>query len=108
MVSRTSLDRELLLSELGTDSVTLEVVVTDNGIPKLSDTATITVTLLDENDSKPTFSKVFFFSFKNNIFGETAILSTILFTCFIFSGHICGESVRVGGAGHGGEGSVRL
>ena len=60
MVSRTSLDRELLLSELGTDSVTLEVVVTDNGIPKLSDTATITVTLLDENDSKPTFSKVRF------------------------------------------------
>ena len=74
MVSRTSLDRELLLSELGTDSVTLEVVVTDNGIPKLSDTATITVTLLDENDSKPTFSKVSVLSFKTHIFGPFTFL----------------------------------
>ena len=79
MVSRTSLDRELLLSELGTDSVTLEVIVTDNGIPKLSDTATITVTLLDENDSKPTFSKVSVLSFKNHIFGATGILYTYHF-----------------------------
>ena len=96
MVSRTSLDRELLLSELGTDSVTLEVVVTDNGIPKLSDTATITVTLLDENDSKPTFSKVSVLSFKNHIFGATGILYIPFHshdTCFIFSGHLCGESV---------------
>ena len=64
----------MLLSELGTDSVTLEVIVTDNGIPKLSDTATITVTLLDENDSKPTFSKVSVLSFKTHIFGPFTFL----------------------------------
>ena len=58
IVSRTQLDRELLISELGTDSVTFEVVVSDNGIPKLSDSATVTITILDENDNKPKFSKV--------------------------------------------------
>lgn len=57
IVSKAALDRELLISELGSDSVTFEVMVEDNGLPKLSDTATITVTILDENDNTPTFSK---------------------------------------------------
>ena len=58
LVSKTRIDREQLINELGSDSVTFEVVVSDNGIPQLSDTATVTVTLKDENDNKPIFSKV--------------------------------------------------
>ena len=57
IVSNTEIDRERLISELGSDSVTFEVLVSDNGIPKMSDTATVTVTIHDENDNSPEFSK---------------------------------------------------
>ena len=51
-----SLDREQLIKDLGTDSLTFEVLVSDNGIPKLVDSATVTVAVRDENDNTPTFT----------------------------------------------------
>ena len=57
IVSRTELDREMLIRDLGSDSVTLELLVSDNGQPSLTDTATLTITVLDENDNTPVFSK---------------------------------------------------
>ena len=58
IVSKTVLDREMLINEFGSNSVTFEVVVSDDGLPKLSDSATVTITVNDENDNSPTFSKV--------------------------------------------------
>ena len=40
-----------------TESMSFVVRAYDGGQPSLSDTATITVMLIDENDQKPTFSK---------------------------------------------------
>ena len=51
-----SLDREQLIKDLGTDSLTFEVLVSDNGIPRLGDSATVTVAVHDENDNTPTFT----------------------------------------------------
>jgi hypothetical protein len=51
-----SLDREQLIKDLGTDLLTFEVLVSDNGIPKLVDSATVTVAVRDENDNTPTFT----------------------------------------------------
>ena len=58
IVSKKVLDREMLINEFGSNSVTFEVVVSDDGLPKLSDSATVTITVNDENDNSPTFSKV--------------------------------------------------
>ena len=57
IVSNAVIDRERLISELGSDSITFEVVVSDNGVPKMSDTTTVRVTVQDENDNMPVFSK---------------------------------------------------
>ena len=56
ILTKTSLDREQLITELGTDSLTFEVVVTDNGLPKQTDSATVTVQVFDENDNTPAFT----------------------------------------------------
>ena len=56
ILTKTSLDREKLITELGTDSISFEVVVTDNGLPKQRDSASVTVQVFDENDNTPTFT----------------------------------------------------
>ena len=57
IISRTKLDREQLIKDFGSDTLAFEVVVSDNGIPKYSDSATVTVRVFDENDNDPKFSK---------------------------------------------------
>ena len=57
IISKTVLDREQLIKEMGSDVLTFEVIVSDNGIPKFSDSATVTVKVFDENDNSPMFSK---------------------------------------------------
>ena len=57
IISKTKLDREQLIRDLGSDALTFEVIVSDNGIPKYTDSATVTVTVFDENDNSPKFSK---------------------------------------------------
>ncbi len=42
------------------DSYTLTVTASDGGMPSLSSTATVVVTILDENDSPPNFSELVF------------------------------------------------
>ena len=56
ILTKTSLDREKLISELGTDSISFEVIVTDNGLPRRTDSASVTVQVFDENDNTPEFT----------------------------------------------------
>ena len=56
ILTKTSLDREKLISDLGSDSISFEVIVTDNGLPKRTDTASVTVQVYDENDNTPEFT----------------------------------------------------
>ena len=57
IISKAMLDREQLIRDLGSDALTFEVIASDNGIPKFTDSATVTVTVFDKNDNSPEFSK---------------------------------------------------
>ena len=55
--TKQSLDREQLFDDLGSDSISFEVLVSDNGLPvKNQDSATVTVQVFDENDNTPEFA----------------------------------------------------
>ena len=59
----TSFDREKLLNQTGQEFIQFEAVAYDNGIPALQDTASISVTILDENDNAPRFSEFVYRAF---------------------------------------------
>lgn len=50
-------DREQLVRSVGVTSITLEVIVEDNGSPKLSDKSSVVVKITDVNDQVPKFSR---------------------------------------------------
>ncbi|EFN76851.1 Cadherin-related tumor suppressor [Harpegnathos saltator] len=51
-------DRELLMSNTGDSSITLEVTVTDNGVNRLRDRAKVTIYITDVNDNVPQFQRL--------------------------------------------------
>ena len=75
--TKQSLDREQLFDDLGTDSISFEVLVSDNGLPvKNQDSATVTVQVFDENDNTPKFaSKNYFAKVSENLDIGSEVLS---------------------------------
>lgn len=60
-ISTTStVDRELLIRELGRDSFQLDVVISDNGVFRRSTSVAVNVVVVDKNDNAPEFSETFY------------------------------------------------
>ena len=56
----TKLDREKLMSVQGQDYFQIDVIVKDNGIVPQTDTASISIVVLDRNDNSPSFTEKYY------------------------------------------------